>query len=102
MIQPFSLKLLWPQTWAILHALPKSNSDKSNHNIVIYRFFEINVARLRSESPEQPTSSDSSKQQSISPQIATGHNSTRLEQFLSKEKQHLLETERRAQQVIIN
>ena len=59
------------------------------------------MARLRSESPEQPTSSDQLEAQSTSPQVATGHNSTRLEQFLSKEKQLLLETERRAQQVIL-
>nr|CAD2203796.1 unnamed protein product [Meloidogyne enterolobii] len=68
------------------------------------RFFELNAARLRSDSPEQQSQKDSNisqldpKAAFVSPPLDMGKSSTRLEVFLSNEKQHLIETEYKSSQ----
>ncbi|CAK5037531.1 unnamed protein product [Meloidogyne enterolobii] len=68
------------------------------------RFFELNAARLRSDSPEQQSQKDSNLSQLdpkapfVSPPLDMGKSSTRLEVFLSNEKQHLIETEYKSSQ----
>uniref|UniRef100_A0A1I8B8H4 non-specific serine/threonine protein kinase n=1 Tax=Meloidogyne hapla TaxID=6305 RepID=A0A1I8B8H4_MELHA len=68
------------------------------------RFYELNAARLRSDSPEQSSQKDANlsqmdpKSARVSPPTGSEKSSTRLEVFLSKEKQHLMETEYKASQ----
>lgn len=65
------------------------------------RFFHINVTRLRNESPEQQPLASTTKGTVIagSPSGDAIRTSSRLERFLNKEKQNLLENEHQTLQV---
>jgi uncharacterized phage-like protein YoqJ len=72
----------------------------------MFRFFELNAARLRSDSPEQFSQKDTffsknSKTISASQSYDKDKSSTRLELFLSKEKHNIMEKEYNASQVFL-
>lgn len=81
-------------------------SNLGHFSHIALKFFEVNVNRLRSESPEQQLTSPSASPSNEVAVCESPNNalktSSRLERFLSNEKKHLLQNEHQALQDTIN